>query len=468
MNKSIVAICLALVCFSVPEVLFALNLESPIPDRVDAKHRSCCVLLEIAKKYKLEAIFPKEFEEGKQLLSRIELAAHLNLITEKLAEKVVNDGPDSVSRGDINRLLEIEEDLRSEMLLVHTRTFQSRNEGQGTTLYPLTKYISLSGSLVGVFQNSIGNKEQDDGGDVVGRGDLVFNFRITDNTIAVINIRASGGTGSDGRVSSLGGLNGLATVDGDNVRFNKAFIEQTLFDDRIITTIGKISITDYFDNNSVANDESSQFLALPFINAPAVSFTANGPGVRIHAKLGDMFSFGVGYASSSASGDNISSDGFGIAELDTKVKFGDLLGNYRLYGAIDGSSPAVSGKIKNKNSYNAGVSIDQQLSDKLTIFGRYSQRDKDVYPVYMGWSAGFQYTGLIPGRNDDTFAAAFGQIAGAGSDFSAKEKLVETYYSFKLHDKINIAPVFQYLMQGNGSKTSADVATLGIRSQVIF
>jgi hypothetical protein len=468
MKKLIRTLSLLVICILIPQAVFALHPGGNIPDKVDAKHRSCCVLLDISKKYKLEAMFPKEFEEGKQTLSRIELASYLNLITEKLAEKVVKEGPDSVSRDDLNRLLEIEEDLRSEMLLVHTRTFQSRNEGQGTTLHALTKNISLSGSLVGTYQNSIGNKQQKDGGDAVGRGDLVLNFRITDSTIAVINIRAAGGAGIDRRIANLGGLNGLATDDGDNVRFNKAFVEQSLFDDRLIATIGKISITDYFDNNVAANDEVSQFLAGPFINAPTVAFPLNGPGIRVHAKLGDTLTFGIGYCSSSASGDNITSKGFGIAGLDAKLKLGDLEGNYRLYGALDDSVADMAVKFEEKTAYKMGISIDQQLTDKLTLFGRYSQREKNVYLLYRSWSSGLLYTGLIPGRNDDTFAAAYGQIAGSGTDISAQEKLVEVYYKVSLHEKINIVPMFQYLMQPNGSRTADDVAILGIRSQVTF
>ncbi len=447
---------------------FALHPDSKIPDQVYAKDESCKILLDTAAKYKIEGVFSKEFEEGKMCLSRIELAASLHLIVEKLAEKVVKDGPGSVSREDLNKLNEIEEDLRNEMLLVRTRSFQSRNEGQGTNLHPLTRNISLSGSLAGTFQNTIGNKQQKDGGDAVGRGDLVFNFKITDSTIAVINIRAAGGTGIDRRVASLGGLNGLATNDGDNVRFNKAFVEQSLFDDKLIATIGKISITDYFDNNAVANDESSQFLSGPFINAPTVSFTDNGPGARIHAKFGDMFTFGVGYASSNATGDNITSNGFGIAELDTKVNFRELQGNYRLYAAVDGSKSDLVSKFQEKTAYNAGISIDQQLTDRLTFFGRYSQREKNVYLTYRSWSAGLQYTGLIPGRNDDTFAVAYGQIGGSGANLPSQEKLVETYYTVKLHDKINIVPIFQYIMQPTGNRTMDDVAILGIRSQVTF
>lgn len=461
---------LVVVLLSLAVPAFALHPETRIPDRAYAHDQSCKILLDMTAKYKIDGVFPKEFAEGKQCLSRIELAASLHLIEEKLAEKVVREGSESVSREDLDRLNDIEEDLRSEMLLVRTRAFQTRNEGLGTNLYPLTKNISISGSLVGTFQNTVGNKQQKDGGDVVGRGDLVFDFKITDTTIAVVNIRAAGGQGVDSRVGNLAGLNGLATTDGDNVRFYKAFLEQSLFDDRLIATLGKIDIADYFDTNAVANDETSQFLAGLFTNSPTLSLPSSGPGMRVHAKLGDMLTFGIGYGSSTGSGDRFTSNGYGIAGLDAKIRIGGLEGNYRLYGAIDGAKPDGGNKIQEKNAYNAGISIDQQLTDRLTLFARLGQRERNVYALSRSWSAGVQYNGLIPGRDNDAVGIAYGQISGKGDFLPSQEKLMETYYNVKLHDKVSLAPVYQLLINpaGNQSGNYGSVSILGIRTQIIF
>lgn len=458
----------ALLALAVP--VFALHPETRIPDKVYAHDRSCKILLDTAAKYKIEGIFPKEFAEGKQRLSRIELAAYLHLMEEALAEKVVREGSGSVSREDLDRLGEIEEDLRSEMLLVRTRAFQTRNEGLGTNLHPLTKNISISGSLVGAFQNSAGNKKQRDGGDVVGRGDLVFDFKITDTTIAVVNIRAAGGNGIDSRIDNLGGLNGLATADGDNVRFYKAFLEQLLFDDRLIATVGKIDIADYFDTNSAANDESRQFLAGLFTNSPTLSLSVNGPGARMHVELGDMLTLGIGYGSSTGNGDRITANGYGIAGLDAKIRFGGLDGNYRFYGAVDAAKADGGSKLQEKNAYNTGVSIDQQLTDRLTLFARFSQRERNIYAASRSWSAGIQYAGPIPGRDNDTFGIAYGQIAGKGKYLPAQEKLMETYYSVKLHEKVSLVPVYQLLIDpaGNQSGDYGSVSILGLRSQITF
>jgi len=465
------AACLTL-AMSVPS--FALHPELQIPEKVEMKHDVCQIMSGIAKKYAIEGVFPKEFEEGKQCLNRVELAAALELITEKLAEKVVKEGAAAVAREDLQKLDEIREELRAEMLLVHTRTFQQRNETLGTLLHPLSKTISLSGQLVGVFQSTAGLKPRDHSA-VVGRGDLVFNFKIGDNTTAVIDLSATGGDGLDPAIPSFGGLNGVAGSTGDRALFRQAWVEQSLFDDHLIATIGKIDLANYFDSNNVANDENSQFLSGAFVNAHALSMAKKGPGARLQLKLADPLVLGIGYGSGDASGAEIIDHGFGIAELDYKVKLHELEGNYRVYGAVDGALPdkddtgAVkpdSIKQKQKNAYNFGISIDQQVTDKLTLFGRFAQRERSVYLTSTSWSAGLQYTGLIPGRGDDVTAFAYGQISGRG--MQEQEKQFECYYKIKAQEKVTISPIVQYLITPQGDPARSNVVVLGLRSQVNF
>lgn len=448
----------------------AADSKARIPSKAYSYDQSCKVLLDITMKYKIEGVFPKEFEEGKQCLTRIELAAALNLLEEKLAEKVLREGVESISTEDLERLSEIEGDLRSEMIIVRTKTFQTRNEGLGTTLHPLTKNISMSGGLVGFFQNSVGNKQMNDAGTVVGRGDLVFNFKVTDKTTAVIDIRAVGGKGIDSRIAGFSGLNAAGTDDGDSVRFRKAFIEHSMLDDRVVASIGKISLSDYFDTNNIANDENSQFLSGAFVNAASILFPTEGPGVRLHTKLSDSLALGLGYASSDGTGDNFTRNGFGITELDYKLKLGNLEGNYRVYGALEGAKPDGNLKMQAKTAYNAGISIDQQVSENLTLFARFSQGERNVYAASRAWAAGLQYCGLIPSRDKDILGIAYGQISGKGNYLPVQEKLLETYYSVKLHEKVSVAPVYQLLINplGNRAGNYGSVGILGIRSLVTF
>lgn len=452
---------------------FALHPDLVVPDNVECKLKACQEIMRLGNKYQVDGLFSKDFQEGKAQCSRMDVALAVHLLTEKMAEKVVKEGNQAVDKEDLALLSDLKEELRAEMLLVNTRTFQSRHEDLGTKFTALTKNISLSGGMVGVLQGSIGNKPKDST-DVVGRADLVFNFKVGESTIAVIDIEATGGDGIDSKVNSFSGLNGVAGSTGDRVRFREAWVEHSALNDRLVLTAGKVDLSNYFDSNAVANDENSQFLSGAFVHSAVLPFPANGPGARIQAKLAEPLTFGIGYGSGDAgSADNSDSadifdHGFGIAELAYKHKVGELEGNYRVYGAFDGSRADGSSKLTAKNAYSFGVSFDQQVTDKLTLFARYGQRDKDVYAATTAWSAGGHYQGLIASRKDDVLGFAYGQVKAARSVADSQEKLAELYYRYKVSDQIEVSPVVQYLVHPAGISSSDDVVALALRAKISF
>ncbi|MBJ6801648.1 carbohydrate porin [Geomonas propionica] len=446
---------------------FALHPDLVVPEKVECKVKACQEIMRLANKYQVEGLFSKEFQEGKAQCSRMDVALAVHLLTEKMAEKVVKEGNQAVDKEDLVLLSDLKEELRAEMLLVNTRTFQSRHEDLGTRFTALTKNISLSGGMVGVLQGSQGNKPKDST-DAVGRADLVFNFKVGENTIAVIDLEATGGDGIDSKVASFSSLNGVAGSTGDRVRFREAWVEHSALNDRLLLTAGKVDLSNYFDTNVVAGDENSQFLSGAFVHSAVLPFPANGPGARIQAKLSDSLVFGLGYGSGDADSADIFDHGFGIAELTYKHKVGELEGNYRIYGAFDGAQADGGSKLVAKSAYSAGVSFDQQVTDKLTLFARYGQRDKDVYAATRAWSGGGQYQGLIAGRKDDILGFAYGQVKAARSVADAQEKLAEVYYRYKVSDQIEISPVAQYLMNPAGIRGNDDVLALALRAKISF
>ena len=473
-RKMVVLLALAL-SLMVPQFALALHPELAVPEKVELKHKACQEIMRLGNKYQVEGLFSKDFAEGKVECTRMDVAVAVHLLTEKMADKVVKEGAQAVDREDLVVLNDLKEELRGEMLLVNTRTFQSRYEDLGTRFTALTKNISLSGGLVGVVQGSIGNQPKDHA-DVVGRGDMVFNFKVGENTIAVIDVEATGGDGidGDGKIRNFSTLNGVAGSTGDTVRFREAWVEHAALNDRLVLTAGKIDMSNYFDSNAVANDENGQFLAGAFVHSAALPFPANGPGVRLEARLAEPLTFGLGYGSGDA-GSSDSSDsadifdhGFGIAELGYQLKIGELEGNYRVYASVDGALADEETKLVQKNSFGFGVSLDQQICEKLTLFARYGQRDKDVYAVRSAWSAGGQYAGLIPNRGDDVLGFAYGQIQAIGAVADSQEKLAEVYYKFKVNEQIEVAPVAQYLINPAGIRSADDVVVLALRSQISF
>jgi high affinity Mn2+ porin len=465
MFKKVVGSMFLVVSLMSPQFVFALHPELVIPDKAEVKHKACQEMMKLGNKYKVEGVFSEDFLAGKVCYSRVEVASSLVLLTEKLAEKVVAEGPAAVDKEDLMLISELQEELRAEMLLANTRAFQKRSEELGTRFQALTKNISLSGGLVGVVQGSI-NNEPKNHTDVVGRGDLIFNFKVGENTIAVIDVEATGGDGIDSKIGNFSALNGVAGSTGDTVRFREAWLEHAAFNDRLIMTAGKIDLTNYFDSNAVANDELGQFLAGGFVNSAVLGASDIGPGVRVQAQLAEPLVFGIGYGSGDTDTSDILDHGFGIAELGYTLKRGGLEGNYRVYGTIDGALPDDEIKLVKKNALGFGFSLDQQLTDKLTLFARYGQRNKDVYLTHRAWSAGGQYAGLIPSRKDDVLAFAFGQISAVGA--SSQEKLAELYYKVQLTEQISITPAAQYLINPLGDRDQKNVVTLGLRTQILF
>lgn len=458
----------------------APNADFAVPERVEVKQRACQELMRIAGKYHVEGIFPQDFEQGKTSCSRIDFAAAVELLTEKLAEKVVKEPSAAIEKADLEVLNDLKEELRGEMLLVHTRAFQQRNEDLGTKLHGLTKNISISGGLVGVIQGSV-NSPTDIGGnsrdhlDVVGRGDIVFEFKITDHTIAVVDLESTGGWGVDRHFRNYSILNNVADATNDRVRFRQAFVEHSTFNDRLIVTAGKVDLTNYFDSNAVAGDETSQFISGAFVHNPVLGAPEIGPGARILLKLTESLSFQAGYGTGDGDSADAVDHGYGIIEAAYRQKTGDIEGNVRIFGTADGThadgddSSASSEpvyKLKNETGFGGGISIDQQITSQLTLFGRYGLRQKGIYNAYSAWSAGFQYQGLCPMRKDDIFGFAWGQIAI--KEAAAKEKLTEVYYKIKVSDQIAVTPFFQYLLQPMGEPGLKNAALLGMRTLVSF
>ena len=443
----------------------AMHPDISIPEKVGNKHKACQEIMRMGEKYQADGLFSKEFSEGSCQIDRFDVAIAVQMLTEKMAEKVASEGPGAIDREDLAMLSDLKEELRGEMLLAQSRAFQSRYGDLGTNLHALTKNITLSGGMVGVLQGSFNNEPRNHA-EVVGRGDLVFSFKIADSTIAVVDVEATGGNGLDAKIPSFSLLNGVAGSTDDRVRFREAWVEHSAFNDKLIMTIGKIDLTNYFDANAVANDENSQFLAGAFVNSAVLGASDIGPGLRINGKLCESVTLGLGYGSGDSDTSDIFDHGFGIAELDYQSKLGGLEGNYRAYVTIDGTVADGETKFEEKNAFGYGLSIDQQITGKLTLFGRFGRRDDSTYLTKSAWSAGFQYTGLIPGRNEDVAAFGFGQVLANGA--SAQEKLAEIYYKFKINDRIDITPVVQYLINPEGNHARENVLALGLRTQVSF
>ncbi|HMN73906.1 MAG TPA: carbohydrate porin [Rhodoblastus sp.] len=181
---------------------------------------------------------------------------------------------------------------------------------------------------------------------------------------------------------------------------------------------------------------------------------------------------------------------FVIAEAQGKYEIAGLAGTAKLGGwahfgrfadqriGIDGLSladPAGVGVALNRRGDNGiyGV-LDQQIyklasgeADKgvgVFVRGSFSPGDRNLVSVYL--DGGVNFTGMIPGRPDDSFGVAVGyaRISGAarGLDYDTNffngtfgpvrsaETTIEATYLFKVIDGWTLQPNFQYVIRPAG------------------
>ncbi|MBI4217941.1 MAG: carbohydrate porin, partial [Elusimicrobia bacterium] len=207
-----------------------------------------------------------------------------------------------------------------------------------------------------------------------GSVDVYLLSRPLTNTLFFVDIESQGGGGPDSAISNQSALNNDTTslpptTQNDQVRLREAWIQKSFYKQQIQSIIGKIDVTNYFDRNRAANDETSQFLTGTFVNSPLIGNPPNGPGAVTLWDSRRGITLGLGVQSADASGVNVSEEPFAIAELGFRLRsFQGQLGNFRFWSARNGR---VSGD--NRDDYSLGMSADQEIGSKTILFGRVSR-----------------------------------------------------------------------------------------------
>jgi porin len=113
-----------------------------------------------------------------------------------------------------------------------------------------------------------------------------------------------------------------------------------------------------------------------------------------------------------------------------------------------------------------------QDSQGLGTFFRYGYADGRKNDITNFWSAGFQYQGLLDGRDEDVLGAGFAQ--GFFSDTASTtytedyESVIELYYNIRINRFINLSPDIQYVINPGSAAGVSDAMVLGMRMQMLF
>ncbi len=322
--------------------------------------------------------------------------------------------------------------------------------------------INFNGDVTGILQGSF--SDQEDISTATGSFDLFVATRLGRETLVFVDLEAIGGNGPNENITSLVPLNGDAgstqTPDGlDRMHVLEAWVEFSALGDLANFTAGKIDLTNYFDNNAAANDETAQFISSAFVNSAAFPAPFNTPGIKLRAEFPIGIFFQLAAVSSDNSGNRIFERLFKIASSGFRIDFGkSLVSTFRFYGYIHGDAD---------NSKGYGISVDLPIGSKVEAFGRWNKNEHvlaDYAGIESAWSGGLQFNSRLLNR-PLLIGAAFGETRSADTRLR-KERIVEVFFRQHVNQWVHLSPHFQLLENAAGS--SERTVLLGFRSQFDF
>ena len=291
--------------------------------------------------------------------------------------------------------------------------------------------------------------------------DLFFTAKLAQYTVFFADVVALSGSPPDAEIPTLTLLNGytarLETQNALNLR--EVWLRTELFGQRLALTAGRLDLTNYFDANAFANDESTQFLSDALVNNQMLGLGSNGTGVaaEFDAKTGFRLKFGFQQSNNDAT--NLSDSMYTLSEVGyTFTPFVLPEGTYRVWFRTDNTDPDEVRK-------GVGVSLDQKLTNSIGLFGRYGTQeversfDDKYYSAGVGFQNGFIF---FP---QDTWGIGWAHLDLASGE---KENLAEGYYNFQLTDRLRLSFNLTYVLDQPEDDSKFGYVLPGIRFQAAF
>src|SRR5262245_26494887 len=260
------------------------------------------------------------------------------------------------------------------------------------------------------------------------------------NTSFFADVVAIGGPGPDGEIPGLTLLNSqLARLSNNRLQTREAWIRTELFGQRLGVTIGQVDLTNYFDRNAVANDETYAFISDALVNNQVLGLANNGLGLAAVWDPKRNYNFKVGVQQSEDDPENpvatsLSNSLFSMAEFEyIATPFGLPEGHYRIWGRLDNST--------GQDRTGWGVSIDQKITPTATLFGRYGNGDVGGTRVHF-FSGGVGFQAPFAINPLDAWGIGFAQTEIVNGP---NQKLAEAFYNLYLTDALRLSFMLQYI-----------------------
>ena len=261
--------------------------------------------------------------------------------------------------------------------------------------------------------------------------DLFFTAGIAQNTLFFADIVGLSGAPPDSEIPTLTLINGYTArlVEQNSLNLREAWLRTEVFKNRLALTAGRLDLTNYFDANAFANDESTQFISDALVNNQMLGLAVNGVGVAAELDAKNGFRLKFGFQQSSPEPTSLGDSLFTLSEVGyTFTPFSLPEGTYRVWFRTDNSEPDVIRK-------GVGLSFDQKLSPAVGLFARYGQAENDLgHDRFYSAGVSFQHGFIL--NPEDTWGVGY---ANMNLETGEREHLIEGYYNLLLTEKLRLS-----------------------------
>ena len=297
--------------------------------------------------------------------------------------------------------------------------------------------------------------------------DLFFTAGLAQNTIFFADIVGLSGAPPDAEIPTLTLLNGYTArlIRQNEINLREAWLRTELFGQRLALTAGRLDLTNYFDQNAFANDETTQFISDALVNNQMLGLSSNGTGVGAEFDPKNGFRFKFGFQQSNTDATNLSDSLYTLSEVGyTFTPFALPEGTYRVWFRTDNTAP---GAIRT----GVGLSFDQKITPAVGLFTRYGIGEADpegsplIYQRHHFFSAGFGVQNGLVLNPQDTWGAGYAQLQLASGE---QEHLAEGYYNFQLTERLRLSFHLTHVLDKPDADTRFGYLLPGIRFQAAF
>jgi porin len=328
-----------------------------------------------------------------------------------------------------------------------------------------------------------------------GSGDLTLTLDLAKLTggawaggTIVLNAEPKWGNGVNRDVGSLLPVNMDAIKPGTQqscmMTLSEFFIQQVLFEGKLILLAGMLDGSRAFDKNEFADDERTKFMNVGLRNYPVLGsflpYTTMGGGIIVNPL--DWLSIRTAVTDSDGRAGHT---GFDTAfhgdtnttllhEWDFTVKPFGQTGHQRVGFVWSSENTPQIGNPAETNKDNVAVyyNFDQYLCTKAEdptqgfgVFGRFGWAQRFANAIEYFYSLGVGGKGLIPTRAKDTYGVGWYFTNLSNQIPLTQESGIEMYYNIEIFPWLHVSPDFQIICDpGGGGRDTALVG--GIRCQM--